>query len=253
VPAGADLNGTVGIVGGVLGTGAAAGGKLAAGGSFDAQLKFAGKGASPRGIASVLQGSGSLELSEAKLATLWPGAVGLAIEAALKSDADKLRATVSQGLASALAGGQVPLPAKVALEIADGQVRTQPLVIDTADGRASGGATLDLRSLQVDSEWRLEQAPAAATPGKGALPPVSVGYRGALAALPSLEPRINSDALERELAVRKMERDVEELERLRKLDEARRRSEAERLRQQLDRAPAPAPLPAAPGRPATPG
>ena len=62
----------------------------------------------------------------------------------------------------------------------------------------------------------------------------------------SLEPRINSDALERELAVRRMERDVEELERLRKLDEARRREEAERQRRQLEQAPLPAPVPMAP-------
>ena len=53
----------------------------------------------------------------------------------------------------------------------------------------------------------------------------------------SLEPRIDSEALERELAVRRMERDVEELERLRRLDEARRREEAERQRRQLDLQP----------------
>ena len=73
-------------------------------------------------------------------------------------------------------------------------------------------------------------------------------YRGPVAALAALEPRIDSDALERELAVRKMERDVEELERLRRLDEPRRRSEAERQRQQFEQPPVPVPPAPAPRR-----
>jgi hypothetical protein len=42
-----------------------------------------------------------------------------------------------------------------------------------------------------------------------------------LASLPTLEPRLDMAALEREVVVRKVERDVAELERLRKLDEQR--------------------------------
>jgi hypothetical protein len=79
---------------------------------------------------------------------------------------------------------------------------------------------------------------------------VLVSYRGPVASLDKVEPIVNTDALERELAVRKMEHDVEQLEHLRQLDEARRRSEAERLRQET--APPPPPLPM-PARPATPG
>ena len=46
----------------------------------------------------------------------------------------------------------------------------------------------------------------------------------------SLEPRVVSDALERELAVRQMERNVEQLERLRREDEAHAKAEADRMR-----------------------
>jgi hypothetical protein len=97
--------------------------------------------------------------------------------------------------------------------------------------------------------------PGAAHAGTQPLPGVTVSYRGPFAALGAIEPRVNSEALERELAVRRMERDVEELERLRKLDEARRREEAERQRRQLEQAPLPpGPVPVAPApRPATPG
>ena len=124
--------------------------------------------------------------------------------------------------------------------------------IDTAEGRARGTAALDLKTLEFESDWRLE--PKAGAAGKAPLPAVTVSYRGLVAALGSLEPRINSEALERELAVRRMERDVEELERLRRLDEARRREEMERQRRQLEQAPLPGPVPVAPAaRPATPG
>ena len=59
---------------------------------------------------------------------------------------------------------------------------------------------------------------------------MAVIYVGPLSSLASLEPRLVTDALERELAVRDMERDVEQLERLRREDEARAKAEAERLK-----------------------
>ena len=90
---------------------------------------------------SALQGSGTLELGDAKLATLWPGAIAMAAEAALKADPDKLAGVVQQALAAGLAGGQLPLPGTVKLEIADGQLSSRGrFAIDTADGRARGTA-----------------------------------------------------------------------------------------------------------------
>jgi hypothetical protein len=223
-------------------------------GTIGGAIKFSGKGTSPRSVLSVLQGSGTLELGETKLGTLWPGAVGKAVDAALKSDPDTLAATLKQTLAASLGSGELPLPGQIRVEIADGRLAAKPFVIDTAQGRAHGAAGLDLKTLLFESDWRLEHKPAAAPPDKAPLPGVTVTYRGPVASLGSLEPRVNSDALERELAVRRMERDVEELERLRRLDEARRREEAERQRRQLEQAPLPPPGPIAPApRPATPG
>jgi hypothetical protein len=187
---------------------------------------------------------------------LWPGAVGPAIEAALRADPDSLNATLKQALGMGLSGGELPLPGEIHIDLADGRLAARPIAIDTPDGRAQGTAALDLKSLQFDSEWRLE-AKAAVGANKAPLPPVMVNYRGSLAGLGDLEPRIDSAALQRELAVRRMERDVEELERLRRLDEARRREELERQLRQLEQAPVPGPVPVAPAvpapRPATPG
>lgn len=256
VPAGIDLSGSVRLVGARLEAVADdAAGKPRAGGAISGEITFAGKGTSPRSALSVLQGSGTLQLADAKLAALWPGAIASAAEAALKSEPDKLAAVVRERLAAGLAEGQLPLPGTVQLKIADGQLGLGPLAIDTPAGRAQGGASLDLRSLNFDAEWRLDQMPAAGSADKPALPTVTVTYRGPIASLGSLEARIGSEALERELAVRRMERDVEELERLRKLDEARRREEAERQRRQFEQTPVPVPVAPAPPqpRPATPG
>jgi hypothetical protein len=199
----------------------------------------------------VANGTGTLQLGDTRLATLWPGAISVGAETALRAEPDKMVAALKPALAAALAGGRLPLPGSLKLEIADGRLSIKPLSIDTADGTAEGAASLDLRTLAFESDWRLSQKPPDAG-DKPALPAVTVTYRGPLQALGRIEPRIASEALERELAVRRMERDVEELERLRKLDETRRREEAERQRRQFEQTPAPAPVPVAPAVPPQP-
>lgn len=249
--AGVDLSGSLRVTGAAIEAVAGGLGKSRAGGAFGGELKFSAKGTSPRSVLSVLQGSGSLTFGEAKLGAPWPGAVASAVDAALKSDPDSLAATLKRVLAAELSAGELRLPDTVGVEIADGRLRAKPFVIDSGEAVAHGAGSLDLKTLQFDADWRLEQK---RSPGDKALPGVTVSYRGLVAALASVEPRIDSEALEREIAVRRMERDLEELERLRKLDEARRREEAERQRLQLEQAPPPAPVPVAPApRPATPG
>jgi len=250
--AGVEIGGQLSLANAVLETLASDGSEgTRRAGTFGGEIKFSGRGTSPRNALSALQGGGKLELSEARLGTLWPGAIGMAVDAALKAEPDKLAGVVQQTLRAGLAGGQLQLPGTVKLEIADGQLSIKPLAIDTPEGHARGTASLDLRTLYFDSEWRLEQKPT----DKPALPAVTVVYRGPVGSLGRLEPRIASEALERELAVRRMERDVEELERLRRLDEQRRREEAERQRRQFEQTPMPVPVaPAAPQqRPAAPG
>lgn len=253
MPGGVDVSGSLSLAGLAVGALAA---DTRATGSISGEIKFSGKGVSPRGVLAVLQGGGALELTGAKLPTLWPGAVGKAVDAALRSDPDSLNATLKQALGTGLSTGELSLPGEIAIDIADGRFATRSIAIDAPEGHAQGTAALDLKSLQFESDWRLETKAAGAA-DKPPLPAVIVGYRGPVTGLGSLEPRIDAEALQRELAVRRMERDVEELERLRRLDEARRREELERQRRQLEQAPAPGPVPVAPAvpapRPATPG
>jgi uncharacterized protein involved in outer membrane biogenesis len=256
VPGGAELAGKLQIEGGKLEAIAAAGvGAPRASGTVSGEITFSGKGTSPRNAVSALQGTGNLQFDDAKLMGLWPGAIGAAVDAALKVEAEKLAPTLRQALTTGLSARPLPLPGAVALEIGDGRIRIKQLAVEAPEGRALVSANVDLRTLLLEADWRLEQNPATGPmPDKPALPAVTLSYRGSAAAVAAIEPRIVTEPLERELAVRKMERDVEELERLRKLDEARRRSEAERLRRQFDPAPPVLVPPATPdSRPAAPG
>jgi uncharacterized protein involved in outer membrane biogenesis len=215
-------------------------------GPIKATLEFSARGGNPRALVSGLQGKGTVEIGEAKLANLWPGALGAAVEAAMKVEADRVGPTLRQELLDRLTEGQLPLgPGSVAVDIVDGQLRSKPIVVDTDQGRASGTANLDLRSFAFDSEWRLERKRANdKIDEKAALPAAVIQYRGPVTALSALDARIGTGAIERELTARKMELDLEELERLRQADEVRRRSELERQRQQPQD-------PWAPTRPAT--
>ena len=203
-------------------------------GPLKSSLEFSARGSTPRGLIAALQGKGTVEVGEAQLANLWPGALGAAIEAALKVEADRVGPTLRERLLSGLADGQLPLgPTTIAVEIVDGQLRSKPIIAETDQGRSSGTANLDLRSFAFDSEWRMERKRANdKIDQKAALPAAIIQYRGPVAALSALDTRIGTDALERELTARKMELDLEALERLRQADEARRRSELERQREQ---------------------
>jgi hypothetical protein len=217
-------------------------------GPLKGTLELSARGASPRALMASLQGKGLVEIGEAKLDNLWPGALIAAVEAAMKVDADKVGPTLRQRLLDGMSEGQLALgPNTLAIDVVDGQLRSKPIVAETDEGRATGTVNLDMRTFAFDSEWRVERKRVNdRIDEKAALPAAIVQYRGPVTALSALEARINTDALERELTARKMELDLEELERLRQADEARRRSELERQRQQqpLD--------PWVPTRPATP-
>lgn len=185
------------------------------------RVEFAGRGLSPRAVVSALQGEGNITFDDARLPGLAPAAVAAAAEAALRAEPAKLAPTLRQTLTAGLGTGSLPVgQASFGLEIADGQVRSRPLVVDGPVGRASGTARLDLKTLRLDSQWRLEARMPGSDPGARPLPAVVVSYRAPIASLGAAELQVDTAVLEQELAARKIERDMEELERLRKLNEA---------------------------------
>jgi hypothetical protein len=213
-----------------------------ASGLMNVRITFSGHGVSPRAVVAALDGKGSVGLGEARLPVLAPAAVTAAAGAALKAEPGRLAPVLRQMLTAG--GSRENLPVRqtaIDLEIADGLVRAAPLSVATAAGRASATTRLDLKTLRLDAQWRLEaNAPEGAAAAKP-LPAVIVSYRASLAGLSAAEMQVDAAALEQELAARRIEQDMEELERLRKLNEAER-----------ERASQPQPIPPAQGQPAGP-
>ena len=248
-PAGAEMRGTLDFK--VALEKIPSGSPPRASGSMTGTIAFTGRGLSPRALIAALQGEGSITFGEAELAALWPGAIAAAADAAAKADAGKVASAVRQGLAAGLGTGSLPLKQRtLALEIADGQLRSKSLVVDTSEGRTSGTVRLDLRVLTLDSQWRLEARPLDAGAAGKPLPVVTVSYRGPIMSLGAIEPQIDAAALEQELAARKIERDMDELSR--RMDEQRRLNEADRLRKQPEQTPQIQRQPLAPGVPIAP-
>ncbi len=223
---------------------AASGTKPSATGAMTLSLDLEGKALSPRHLITTLRGQGEMTIAEGRLDRLSPKGLRETVEAmlAIKGEPphDELARRLATALGSSAPGNSVNIGQRIlALQVAEGNVRFAPLLIETPDGRLNGTTVFDLDAQRFDSEWKIEanaQAPKTDQPTVAAkqrppLPGVTAVYVGSLAAIGTVEPRLQFDALARELAVRKMERDLDELERLRKLDEERNRLEAERRKQ----------------------
>jgi uncharacterized protein involved in outer membrane biogenesis len=100
--AGVDVGGSLSLAGVAIDSFV---GKPGHSGALSGEIKFAGKGTSPRNVLSVLQGSGTLSFDQAKLGTLWLGAIGRSVSAALQADPDSLAATLRRTLATELVAG----------------------------------------------------------------------------------------------------------------------------------------------------
>ncbi|HEX6000700.1 MAG TPA: hypothetical protein VFZ16_15095, partial [Hyphomicrobiaceae bacterium] len=223
--AGADVHGTLGFgialeeIAGARPSKAAPEATAKAAGPVSGTLQFSGRGLSPRAVIAALQGTGSIAFDDARLPGLSPAAIATATDAALKAESGKLGATLREALGAALSAENLPVgQASYPLEIADGEVRSKSLLVETDQGRTIGSARLDLKSFNLDSQWRLEAR--SADPSARALPPAIVSYRAPISALAGAQQQIDTSALEQELSARKIERDLQELERWRRLKES---------------------------------
>ncbi len=226
--AGITLNGSlrIDVSSGAAGANAAGPGDVAA-----LSLEFAGRALSPAALIGDLKGKGEVALGDTTLSGMSPGAVTSVAEAALAGKGPTGGEALAQAVKSALKTGQLQL-GKIAIpiEIGDGAMKLGRVKIESAEGRSTFVTAIELATMKIDSEWQIEPKvvrPSNPSGERVLLPAVTVVYVGKLSELASLEPVVTTGALERELQVRKMERDVDELERLRKLDQTRARQEIE--------------------------
>jgi hypothetical protein len=252
-------------------------------GMASVSIAYSGRGANAREIVSGLAGEGKFRTSGARIAKLAPESIEKALAAALAPElagaGGKRGAALQPGslipvIQSEIAKTPFELGAiETALRVLDGVVRSESLEVQSPRGRAKIRTFIDLNRLVLDSEWQLEtDAVGDGTIAAGAqpreagrprdsraakLPPVSIAYTGPLSDLQNLEPKIDADALERELILRRMEKELAELEkeRLAAEAEAKARAEADAQAREAARggaqqpAPVPVPQPAPVNRP----
>jgi AsmA-like C-terminal region len=195
------------------------------------KLDASGRASSAAGLIADLKGKGELALAEGAININAPGSLTAIADAALQGkgpvDGEELEFAVRAALKdSSQPLGGVTIP----LTVGDGILRFGNVKVDAPLGRSQVNAVVELDTLKIDSEWQIEPKVqrAGAAGERVLLAPISIVYAGKLKDLTRLEPVIGMAGLERELSVRKMERDVEELERLRKLDQAQAKAEQER-------------------------
>jgi hypothetical protein len=198
-------------------------------GSLRLTLQVNGQAVTPRALIPVLTGKGELQFRNARWERLSAKAIEAAADAVLSGDTAPTGEPLRQALRTALAREPLLLgDLKIPVVVGAGALRIDGFTVETPEAQIINRTTIDLTEVAIDSEWKLQ--PKATRGGGTPLPGISVVYVGPLKSIASLEPQLFIDMLERELAVRNMERDVEHLEQLRREDEARAKAEAERLR-----------------------
>lgn len=199
-------------------------------------LAYKGRAFAPEGLAADLDGEGKLILADASLTGLTAKEVRQSVRETMEEQGPVATDAFVAELRDKLKKGQINLGTlDIPVALKDGAVAIAPIEIDGPDGKTTFSSSLEVAKMQFESEWKIAalepDAKQGAAKKDALLPPITVMYSGSLSGLATVEPRISSGALEREIAVRKMERDVAELERLRKLDEARAKEEEERRRE----------------------
>ena len=214
---------------------------LNANASGRAQLHFEGSGRalSPAKIIDALAGKGTINLQDVRHPGPAPALIADASDAVMAGRMENDAGVIASSLISSLGSTAIVAGDKtISFDVTGGVVKVEPFTLSMPQGTARNTTTASLSSLALDSQWQVsavvsplpssEAGPALKHAPKGSLPAVEFIYTGALGDLAGLEVRADASDLQRELAVRQMERKVDELESLRKRDDDRQRQETER-------------------------
>lgn len=208
-------------------------------GSFE--LKGEATAQSPAGLIAVLSGQGKAVLQGAVVHGPAPVTLSNIVDGVLRGKIQNDPRAISGAFLAALPSGEIALgDREIGIRVADGSVKFDTVALESADGKLDASISTDLTSLKVNGAVQVTAAvkplpaPEIAVPGwkprppKGVLPPAIVLYDGALDNLAIVKTSVDVSDLQRELLVRQVERNVEELELSRRVDEERVRQEKER-------------------------
>ena len=177
-------------------------------------ISVKGVGLTPRGIAASLTGKGSLEFGSGKIKGF---SLGAAHAAAISAQKEKSRggvdeAALGQRITDTLKKSEMSFSRiSVPFIVRNGVAEFEKVALSDAEGRATVTSYLQFSTLQLDSEWALQ---AAGVAGEDKSAKISLVFSGALEDIGKLKPRIDTTSLARYVTIRKMQRDVEKLEKL---------------------------------------
>jgi uncharacterized protein involved in outer membrane biogenesis len=213
----------------------------AAKGTATFDLKAGATAQSPAGLLAVMAGSGHLALKDANIRAPAVATVADIVDTVLQGKMQNDVHAISTALLAALDTSEVAIgDRELAMTVTGGSVKFDPLALDAADGKLEATVSADLTSLNVSAAYQVNAIvrplppPAVPLPGwqppppKAPLPPAVVLYEGQLDNLAGLNVSVDVADVQRELSVRQVERNVEELEISRRVDEERARLDKER-------------------------
>ncbi|MFT3733236.1 MAG: AsmA family protein [Hyphomicrobium sp.] len=213
------------------------------------QLRTEGRAQSPAGLIAVMTGSGSAKFAGAEMSGPSAETVADVVDSVFSGRVANDAQAIANSLVAAVGSSRIPLANRnFAIAVSDGTLKISDMNFDAPDGNVEGAVTADLASLAMNASFQVTTVvrnalPAAApSPGrtrpdpKAPLPPATILYSGSLDHLAAVSVNADAGDLQRELAVRQMERNVDELERVRRADEERARLEKDMERKRREAA-----------------
>lgn len=210
-------------------------------GTATIESKASAQAQSMAGLVSVLGGSGSITLEDSAVPAPGPSTAAAVITPMLSHKIRNQGDEVTVALQAAVADARADLGTRtIPFVISDGVAKLDKQTLQSAEGIVTSATVVELTTFAIDSAWKLAAvvpplpAPPEPVPGwappapKPPLPAASVVYTGNLGALTEIVVNVDAADMQRELAVRQLERNVEDLERLRKIDEYSAKVERER-------------------------
>jgi AsmA family/AsmA-like C-terminal region len=165
----------------------------------------------PRGLASLLRGQGTVTLGGVSVADIEPRRIDATARALLtrqaRFDVEMLQKLLARGRPEGLSKALFALSAaQVPLTIEGGVAALAPVALETEEAKLSVTGQFDLGTLRAKSQWRV--APKAHGSGP-ALPAVTYNYQGQATAFTDLTPAtpaptIDVSDLERDLTARRL-------------------------------------------------
>ena len=172
-------------------------------GELALRVALESRGLTPRDIAGSASGKGTFALSEGALAGFSPNSIDAVARVSLADSTAPTADALGRRLAeSSKAGAFAFRGAKGNLTIADGAIKFDRMLVDSAQSQLEIANRIDLAKLQLASTWRLQPKPVQV--GKAPLPAVPFVYLGLIADLAQSQPAIDVADLKTDLDARRL-------------------------------------------------